>query len=53
LRFQVSATVSLCGFVDYEREPNRVRLVSTASGAQRSFEPPDRLGGGAAIQARF
>jgi hypothetical protein len=53
LRFQVSATVSLCGFVDYEREPNRVRLVSTASGAQRSFEPPDRFGGGAALQARF
>ena len=53
LRFQVSAAVSLCGFVDYEREPNRVRLVSTASGAQRTFEAPGRLGGGAALQARF
>jgi len=45
--------MSLCGFVDYERDPNRVRLVSTSSGAQRRFERPDRFGGGAALQAQF
>jgi hypothetical protein len=53
LRFQASVAVSLCGFVDYERDPNRVRLVNAASGAHRSFATPDRLGGGVALQARF
>lgn len=53
LRLQASRTLALAGFVDYERDPNRVRFQDSPQGAFRTFAGANRLSVGASAQARF
>ena len=52
-RFQVSTSVALALFGEYQRNPNRVRFAQSHSGAMRSFARPDSLSFFAMAQARF
>jgi hypothetical protein len=53
LRFQASASTALAGFVEYERDPNRVRFQASPLGTLRTFDVPDQLRLGVAAQSRF
>jgi hypothetical protein len=50
LRWQLSSSLGLMLFVDYQRDPNRARLDADA---QRVFDAPDSLNVVAALQARM
>ena len=52
-RLQVSASVALALFGEYQRNPNRVTFALARSGVTRAFARPDSLSLFAVAQARF
>jgi hypothetical protein len=52
-RLQVSTSVGLSAFAEYERNPNRTSFAASPAGVTRRFESPDVLSVFSAAQARF
>lgn len=53
LRFQASESLSLVLAADYQRDPNRVRLMTVGAATLRVFDAPDALAVVGGLQARF